>query len=343
MEPALCRFDNTAGDVGAMVGNALQVREQVGPDEAYLDGAVARLHTADVVCAQEVLEVVDDLLKRLYLGGDGKVLCCVSFQRKAEYLADRARDDGKLLLRFGGEAHVLFRKLLGGFENVNCVVGDSFEVTDYVQEARGFVNVIVREPVRAELDEVTAENVLVSVDGAFVAAHRFCALRGEPVLRKRGDGLLERGGGKLRHFAREYAAALDSDRGCTHKALVYGDGLVFFKLLFGYGDYLQRKLFEQACAREEQYRAENIECGVANGDGKLACARFKNCYVENRCYYTIYNKEESCAEHVERKVNNRGAARVSVRADRGEKRRNASADVLTHYYRNRHSHAYRTR
>ena len=60
-------FYNTARYVGAMVGNTFQICEQVGPDEAHFYGAVACLHTYDVVGAELVFEVVYNLLKRLYL------------------------------------------------------------------------------------------------------------------------------------------------------------------------------------------------------------------------------------------------------------------------------------
>lgn len=38
IQAMVCDLDDTAGDVGAMVGNALQIIEQVGKHEAELDG-----------------------------------------------------------------------------------------------------------------------------------------------------------------------------------------------------------------------------------------------------------------------------------------------------------------
>lgn len=47
---------DTPGDVGAVVGGALQVGKQVGPGKARVDGALAPLQAEDVTGAQLFLE-----------------------------------------------------------------------------------------------------------------------------------------------------------------------------------------------------------------------------------------------------------------------------------------------
>ncbi len=47
-----------ARDIGAVVAGALQAVEQVGPDEAGLDGAAALLQPLDVADAEGFLQIV---------------------------------------------------------------------------------------------------------------------------------------------------------------------------------------------------------------------------------------------------------------------------------------------
>lgn len=65
----LRRVDDAPGDVRAVVGRALQIRQQVRPDKARLDAAISLLHPQDVTRAHLLLEGVDDLLQRLDMCG----------------------------------------------------------------------------------------------------------------------------------------------------------------------------------------------------------------------------------------------------------------------------------
>ena len=60
---------DAGGDVGAVVGDALQVGQKVRPDEAGLDAAVALLEAQDVLGAEVLFHAVDDLPKGLDAGG----------------------------------------------------------------------------------------------------------------------------------------------------------------------------------------------------------------------------------------------------------------------------------
>ena len=59
------RFDQRNGNVGTVVGHALVIGQQIGKDEAHLDGAGTRLQAFDVrgLCLGD--QQVDDLLQRL--------------------------------------------------------------------------------------------------------------------------------------------------------------------------------------------------------------------------------------------------------------------------------------
>ena len=63
------------GDVGAVVGGALQVGEKVAPYKTGLDAAVPLLHPQDVPGAHLLLQSVDHLLQGLHLGGRRRAPC----------------------------------------------------------------------------------------------------------------------------------------------------------------------------------------------------------------------------------------------------------------------------
>ena len=75
IEIVLRHVDDAPGNVGAMVGCALETGEKIGENKAELDAAPALLQTPDVARAHRFLELVNDLLQRLDLSGDGAVIC----------------------------------------------------------------------------------------------------------------------------------------------------------------------------------------------------------------------------------------------------------------------------
>ena len=74
MQAVVGHLDAAPGDVGAVVGHALQTGEQVGPDEAQLDGTLDLLQPQDVAVAQLLLQSVHHLLQRLDLCGQDRVV-----------------------------------------------------------------------------------------------------------------------------------------------------------------------------------------------------------------------------------------------------------------------------
>ena len=61
--------NDAAGDVGAVVRGALQVRQQVRPHEARLDAALSLPPAEHVAGSHCLLQLVDDLLQGLHLPG----------------------------------------------------------------------------------------------------------------------------------------------------------------------------------------------------------------------------------------------------------------------------------
>lgn len=73
VQTLVLRFEHAAGNVGAVVCHALEVCEQVRPDEAGFQTARALLKPRDLARAQLALQTVDDLLKRFDAACRGQV------------------------------------------------------------------------------------------------------------------------------------------------------------------------------------------------------------------------------------------------------------------------------
>ena len=136
IEIVLRGVDDAAGDVGAVVGGALEVREQIGPDEAGFDAAMPLLHPQDVARAHLLLERVDDLLERLDQLGEGDVLPLErahSERSRISPMAAASTSYSRAVMAWRHER--LAAQLLGGFENVHGVVGNALKVPDGLQSS----------------------------------------------------------------------------------------------------------------------------------------------------------------------------------------------------------------
>ena len=111
--------NDTPGDVGAVVGGALEIGQEIRPDEACLDAAIALLHPENVARAHLLLEQIDDLLERLDLRGDGDIAGGECTQRKCENFTDCICKRLKIALGAVGEGKLLIAQFLGGSEGRN--------------------------------------------------------------------------------------------------------------------------------------------------------------------------------------------------------------------------------
>ena len=70
IDALVLHVEQTARDVRAVVGHAFQICQQIGQYEACGQRAFAALETGDVIRAQLVLQLVDDLLQRLEISSN---------------------------------------------------------------------------------------------------------------------------------------------------------------------------------------------------------------------------------------------------------------------------------
>ena len=97
-ERVLFQIEHAQSDVGAVVGRALEVRQEVRPHKAGLNAALTLFHAQDMPRAQLILQIVHDLLKRLDAGSRLSVVFGKRLDRKIHDLADGSRHDRQLVL-----------------------------------------------------------------------------------------------------------------------------------------------------------------------------------------------------------------------------------------------------
>ena len=74
VEGAEIELQHRQSNIGAVVADSLEVREQVVEHEPLRDGALAVLQPLHMVQLHLVAEIVDDVLQRLHLFGFGEII-----------------------------------------------------------------------------------------------------------------------------------------------------------------------------------------------------------------------------------------------------------------------------
>ena len=86
---------------------------------------------------QLVAEIVDQLLQRLYAGGQGEIVADEGIDRDMDNLGQRRFQHGQLAQGVVGEDDALFAHLFRRLRNIERVVRNALEIGDRVQEFRG--------------------------------------------------------------------------------------------------------------------------------------------------------------------------------------------------------------
>ena len=152
VEGIVLYLDDGHGDVGAVVGDALIVVEQIGEDEALFDGAHALLEALDVPVFHLGGELVDDLFQRFHPGGKIYVAGLVGFYGHVQDLVDGFDEVIQLVLCLFGEGQALVVDLLGHAHQVHSVVAQALEVAHGVEHLGDDVGVALGQSLSGELD-----------------------------------------------------------------------------------------------------------------------------------------------------------------------------------------------
>ena len=215
--------------------------------------------------------------------------------------------------------------LLGGLDDVHRVVADALKIAYELQKLRDLLAGGVAERLRAELEQICSEHVLVLVRFVLALAHLLRRLGVK--LHDAVDGLFQRAGCIVCHVLGDNAALLECERRSCEKALVERDlGVLFLAV----GNETDRELFKQPGCRQQQSRAGDVERRVRDRDAVHRCALAEYCRSCNGADNAEHREPHHRADDVERQVHDRRALCVAARADGGDQRRDAGADVLTH-------------
>ena len=123
-------FYNASANVGAMVGNTLEVGENIRKDEPVFNCTLTLLKSDDVSHLDLVTQIVNHLLKRIDLCGNVKVVLRLGAVGQLKYIVDRSAENAKLLDRLVREGDLFISQLLAGLNNIDRVVGYTLIVTD---------------------------------------------------------------------------------------------------------------------------------------------------------------------------------------------------------------------
>jgi len=318
-------LDDGACNVGAVVSHTLKVGEKVGPYKAGLDAALALLHTHDVAVAQLILQIVNHLLQRLDLQGDGDVVFQEGVLRHIHDLADGADEHFKLGPGVLAEDNGLLGKLLGRLHYVDGVVGDTLKVTDKLEKLCGLDAVAAADAAGAQLHKVGAKGVLIAVgivfaladDGGLVLVVAFKGGDGSPYGVKGADG----------HVIGHSVAALQCHGRRGQQQLIQHGKLFCF---LGIGDKLCDQLLKEVGHRQQHGGAQHVEDRVADGDAQHIRGHGQQRGLEHDLDYIEGHKADNCADDVESQMHGGGTAGVLGGAHGGEHGGDAGAHVLTH-------------
>ncbi len=327
-------LDHGDGDVGAVVGHALEIGQQVVEDEADLQRAGARLQALDVAELKLVAEHVNMLLQRLDLIGLLQILVDKGGKGEGKDLVHCAEQHIHLMLAVFREADLFVVLLLRDLTDVHGVVADTLEVAERVQ-ILGDPFVLLGIEFRAvELHEVGTDLVLVAVDQFLILLHLLRKLVG--ILVEQHHGVADIFTRLLGHGVDGYAALLNGKGGMLEEALVQavkdGVGLTLLAALLDEG---VEQLLHRAEEGQQQHRAHGAENRVHERDAHRAHDHFGEGKMQHAVGSIEHDGDEYRADALQDEVGMRRAATGRPRAERGEHDRHRRADPDTDQERER--------
>ena len=165
------KLDHRDGDVGAVIRDALTVRDDVVEHKALLDRADPLLKTLYVVELHLVAEFIHYLFQRLDTAGEGKIFLAEGRHRHADNLTDRGKEHIQLSMRVGGKGKPLFMQLPGALGQVQSVVGNTLKVGKRVEILAHFLVLLDRHLTPGDPDQIGAERIFIRVAVIFQLFH----------------------------------------------------------------------------------------------------------------------------------------------------------------------------
>ena len=324
-ETVVCDLDHAARNVGAVVGNAFQIGQQIGKDKSKLDRAFADAESFDLVGAESDLKIVDDLLQRFHADGNLNIVMNERHQGVIHDLVYGSHHDGKLPLRRRRKFKLFRIHLLRGFRDVHGVVGEALQISYHMEKLRDLKAILLGKVTVRDLHQIRADLVLVDIDGVLLLLDLVEQLF--IVAFEQREGFLHGVESDVRHIARNLTATLDRDAGGRKQTVVEQSDLVGRAALFL--DEEASELFELLAERKQTARAEKVKAGMDEGDSLMIDLHLHKGKADDRVQRIEKDHRANRADDVKAKVNHRNALCVLIRADGGNKRRHAGTDILT--------------
>ena len=325
VELVLRHFDHGYRDVGAVVRDALVGGEQVIQHEAVLDGAGAGLQAGDVAGLDLAHQAVHHFFQGLDLARRVAVTLLEGIHRAVDDVLYRRFQHGQVGQGFVAEADVLVPDLLRGLDEVHGVIGDAFKVADGMQQGVDGAVVLFAQGAAGQLHQVGAQNVLVMVDGVFLAAD-FIG-NGIVPFAGGGHGLQQGSAADLSHIAAHQHGTVDGHGGGGEQTLVQqGVLLRFLAVRHGEDGQTDQQLVEGQQDSGGHHVEDGVDDGNVEGGGLVV--------IEGEMEHGVQGiepaQEHRGADDVEVQVDHGGAAGVLVGTGGGDQRGDTGADVLAH-------------
>ena len=320
-------LDHRNGNVGAMVGDALVVGQQIVQHKAVLDAARARLQTHNVAALDLAHQTVHDFLQRLDLFCRIDVVFLESVHRAVYDILHGGFQNAEVVEGFLAELYRFIADFLSGLDEVDGVVADALKVADGVQQRVDGAVIILREVLGAQFDKVGTQHVLVVVHGIFLA--RDLVRNGIVPDAGRGHSLQKRRAADLCHIAAHQHRAPDGDGGGGQQTFVQ-QGVLLAAVAGGIRHGHNGKALQHAVEGQQDRGGDHVEHGMHNGNAEGVGGFVKEAKADDGVQPVEPQQEHHGADEVEIQVDKGGALGVFVGARAGDQRRDGGADVLTH-------------
>ena len=325
VKAVLCHLDLRNCHVAAMVAYTLVVGQQIVQHKTVLNRAAAGLQAGNVPRLDGAHQLVDHGLQRLHLGSKVQIPLAEGIGGAAQGVLHRILQHLQLLLCILGEVNLLLVHLLGGFQKVDGMVADALKITDGVQQGVHALAVGVVQFPAGQLDQISAQCVLVPVHPALLVPH----LLGKFVVPFVGQahGLHNAHPGKLGHFSGSGASTLHSHGGGVQQTVIQQRKLLFFR---GIGNGQDGQLFQPGGKGQQNDGGQNVEhrvhdCNAPSLDGGIHKGK-----VADGVESIESEQEDAYTDNVEVQVHHGSPAGVLIRTHRGQQCGHTGTDVLTH-------------
>ena len=159
--------DEVDGNVGAVVGDPLDVGQDLKEHKAGVDGTHPALQTFDVPVFQGVLNGVDGLLQRLDLPCQRKIAVFKGFVCHSHDMLHGGADDVQLLNGLAAELDVLVVKAFRPLHQIDGVVANSFKFHRQAEHQGDILAFLIRQLAFTDLAQIAVQPVFHLVDLCF--------------------------------------------------------------------------------------------------------------------------------------------------------------------------------